>query len=59
MQQLLLELPLLGYVFSPEKTQDRVVRFRAWIEANGRRAAIIGAAVLGILLIARGVVTLL
>ena len=59
MQQLLLELPLLGYVFSPEKTQDRVVRFRAWIEANGRRAAVIGAAVLGILLIVRGVATLL
>jgi Sap-like sulfolipid-1-addressing protein len=58
-QQLLLELPLLGYVFAPEKTQDRVVRFRAWIEANGRRAAIIGAAVLGILLIGRGVIALL
>jgi hypothetical protein len=59
MQQLLLELPLLGYVFAPEKTQARVVGFRAWIEANGRRAAIIGAAVLGILLIVRGLVTLL
>jgi Sap, sulfolipid-1-addressing protein len=58
-QQLLLELPLLGYVFAPEKTQERVTRFRAWIDANGRRAAIIGAAVLGILLIGRGVVTLL
>jgi Sap, sulfolipid-1-addressing protein len=59
MQQLLLELPLLGYVFAPEKTQARVVGFRAWIEANGRRAAIIGAAVLAILLIVRGLATLL
>ncbi len=59
MQQIFLELPLLGYVFAPDKTQDRVVRFRSWIDANGRRAAVIGAAVLGVLLIIRGLATLL
>ena len=32
MQQILLELPLLGYVFAPESTQDRVARFRpGWL----------------------------
>ncbi len=38
MQQLLLELPLLGYAFAPEWTQDAVVRFRAWLGRSGRRA---------------------
>ena len=39
-QQLLLEVPLLGYAFAPEKTQDRVTRFRAWLGRNGRRGGI-------------------
>jgi hypothetical protein len=59
MQQILLEVPLLGYVFSPESTQDRVVRFKAWMGAKGRTAAVIGAGVIGAVLIARGVITLL
>src|SRR3954468_25028755 len=29
-QQLLLETPLLGYAFAPDRTQDTVARFRAW-----------------------------
>ena len=40
-QQLLLEVPLLGYTFAPEKTQDRVARFRAWLGRNGRQAGVI------------------
>lgn len=59
MQQILLEVPLLGYVFSPETTQDRVNRFKAWMGAKGRTAAVVGAGVIGALLIARGVITLL
>jgi hypothetical protein len=59
MQQILLELPLLGYVFAPERTQDTVTRFKAWMARSGRTAAVIGAAVIGVLLIARGVITLL
>lgn len=58
-QQLLLEVPLLGYAFAPEKTQDRVTRFRAWLGRNGRRAGAILAATIGALLVVRGVVTLL
>ena len=58
MQQIFLEAPLLGYVFAPEATQDRVSRFKAWMARSGRSAAIAGAAFLGLLLIIRGVVTL-
>ena len=59
MQQLFLELPLLGYVFAPDRTQDTVTRFRSWMSRSGRTAAVIGAAVLGIWLIAKGLITLL
>jgi len=59
MQQILLELPLLGYVFAPDSTQDRVNRFKAWMGAKGRTAAVIGAGAIGVILIARGVITLL
>lgn len=57
-QQLLLEIPLVSYFLAPEETAGRVERFRAWLARNGRRAAIIGAAVLGLLVMVRGVVGL-
>jgi hypothetical protein len=59
MQQLLLELPLLGYLFAPQRTQDTVKRFRGWMASSGRTVAVIGGAVIGIWLITRGVITLL
>jgi Sap, sulfolipid-1-addressing protein len=58
-QQLLLEVPLLGYFLAPERTADRVAQFRAWVEANGRRAGITIAAVLGAALVLRGLIELL
>ncbi len=58
-QQLLLELPLVGYAVAPEWTQGAVVRFREWLARNGRRAATMVAVVLGALLIVRGLVELL
>jgi Sap, sulfolipid-1-addressing protein len=58
-QQLLLEVPLLGYTFAPESTQDKVIRFRAWLGRNGRRAGIYFAVAIGMLLVLRGVITLL
>jgi hypothetical protein len=58
-QQLLLELPLIGYTFAPDWTKDAVERFRAWLKRNGRRGSIIFAAAIGTLLVIRGVVTLL
>ncbi len=59
MQQLLLEVPLLGYVFAPERTQNAINGFRNWMARSGRSAAVIGAAVIGVWLVARGVITLL
>ena len=56
-QQLLLEVPLLGYAIAPEKTQDRVTRFRAWLGHNGRRIGIRFATVIGVLLVVRGLIT--
>ncbi len=54
-QQLLLELPLAGYLVAPEKTGEAVQRFRAWLARNGRLTGIIVAAVLGALLLIRGI----
>jgi hypothetical protein len=54
-QQLLLEVPLVGYVLRPEGTQRAVDGFRAWLGRNGRRAGIWVAVILGVLLVIRGV----
>jgi hypothetical protein len=59
MQQILLEVPLLGYIFAPESTQERVTGFKSWMGRKGRSAAVIGASVIGAYLVARGVITLL
>jgi hypothetical protein len=59
MQQLLLEIPLLGYVFAPEGTRDRVDRFKDWMGRKGRTIAVIGTAVLAVWLLTRGLITLL
>ncbi len=58
-QQLLLEVPLLGYLFAPERTQDTITRFRAWMCRRGRTAAVIGAGAIGVCLLARGLITFL
>jgi hypothetical protein len=55
MQQLLLEVPLVGYILRPEGTQQAVDGFRAWLGRNGRRAGIWVAVILGVLLVIRGV----
>jgi hypothetical protein len=54
-QQLLLEVPLVGYILRPEGTQRAVDGFRAWLGRNGRRAGIWVAIVLGVLLVVRGI----
>ena len=59
MQHLLLELPLLGFVFAPERTEKAGTGFRAWMARRGRTVAVIGAAILGVWLTARGVITML
>jgi Sap, sulfolipid-1-addressing protein len=59
MQQILLELPLLGYLFAPDRTRQAVAGFKESMARRGRTAATIGAAAIGIVLITRGVITLL
>ncbi|MBV8710381.1 MAG: GAP family protein [Solirubrobacterales bacterium] len=59
MQQILIEVPLLGYIFAPASTQQTVTRFRGLMARKGRGAAIVGATVIGVWLITRGVITLL
>ena len=59
LQLLLLELPLLGYLFAPERTAAAVASFRGWLSRNGRRAGARFAAALGLLLIVRGAIVLL
>jgi hypothetical protein len=58
-QQLLLEVPLLGYAIAPERTQRAVTGFREWLSRNGRRAAVIVAATIGTLLVLRGAIELI
>jgi hypothetical protein len=53
---ILLEVPLAGYFLAPERTVVEVQRFRAWLTRSGRRIAIVGAAGLGALLVARGLI---
>ena len=56
---ILLEIPLIGYVFAPERTVVAVQDFRAWLSKNGLKAGIYVAAGLGLLLIVRGVIEFL
>jgi len=56
---LLLEIPLIGYVFAPERTVVAVQDFRAWLTKNGLKAGIYVAAGLGLFLIVRGVIEFL
>jgi hypothetical protein len=58
-QLLLLEIPLLLYVFLPDRTQSSITRAREWAVRRGRTAAVIAASVVGAWLMARGVITLL
>jgi len=54
----LLELPLIGYYFAPEWTPRAVDRFKDWVGRNARPFAFRGALIIGILLIARGLIYL-
>ena len=56
---ILLEAPLIAFTVAPDWTPDAVERFKDWLSANSRRIGIRAAVVIGLLLIARGVITLL
>jgi hypothetical protein len=53
------EVPLVAYLFAPERTIAAMSRFNDWLTRNGRLAAAIAIAVVGAYLTARGFVRLL
>lgn len=56
---ILLELPLIGYAIRPESTNAAVERFSSWLSRRGAHFALIGGALIGTFLIARGAISLL
>jgi len=56
---MLLEIPLLAYTFAPEWTPQAIERFKAKLRERGRTWGVRVAAALGLLMILRGVLTLL
>lgn len=58
-QALFLELPLVGYAVSPQRTQRAVDGFRRWLQEKGRQTAAAGAIAIGLLLLLRGLLELL
>lgn len=58
-QMMLLEVPLVGYAFAPERTQQAVTRFREWVARNAKRVIGNAAMAIGALLLLRGAIELL
>lgn len=58
-QQLFLEVPLIGYAVAPQRTQSAVERFKGVLVSHGRSAAAAVAIAAGLLLILRGLIELL
>ena len=55
---LLIEVPLIGYLISPDGTRTRVQRFRTWLSEHNRRVATVAAAAVGLYLIVRALIAL-
>jgi Sap, sulfolipid-1-addressing protein len=52
---LMAEIPLVGLVVAPQRTDALVAGMDRWLSANGRRIAIVVSGALGVFLIARGI----
>jgi len=55
---LLIEIPLLAFVVAPERTPVEVERAKVWARNHGRMFAVQGLAIIGVLLVIKGVVGL-
>jgi hypothetical protein len=53
------EIPIVAYLFAPERTIAVTTRFNAWLTRNGRLLAAVALAVVGAYLTGRGVARLL
>jgi hypothetical protein len=49
-----IEIPLLGYAVAPEQTARLTARFNAWLDRTGPRVGIAVLALIGVYMIARG-----
>jgi hypothetical protein len=54
----LVEVPLLGLLLAPERTEPSVRNLNDWLDRNGKRLAIDVLAVVGLFLLVRGIVQL-
>lgn len=50
-----IEVPLIGYLISPDATRTRVRAFRAWLGDHARHLATLAAAVIGVYLLVKGI----
>jgi hypothetical protein len=55
----ILEVPLLGYTFAPHRTRTALQHFKEVLTRDGERILFIGALVMGLALVLRGLVELL
>jgi Sap, sulfolipid-1-addressing protein len=55
----ILELPLLGFLFAPDRTRVAVDGAKAWVFRSGRRVAVWGLSIVGVLLIIKGIIGLI
>jgi hypothetical protein len=54
----IIEVLLVGYFFSPDWTDGVIRRFRDFLSREGRLILLIGGTVVGLLLLARGLIRL-
>jgi hypothetical protein len=57
-QLLIIEIPLVGYFIKPQATDAAIKRFREFLSQHGNRMLLIGGTVVGLLILARGVIRL-
>ena len=57
-QLLILEVPLVGYFINPDRTDAAIRRFRDFLSRDGNRILLIGGTVVGLLLLASGIIGL-
>jgi Sap, sulfolipid-1-addressing protein len=55
----ILELPLLGFLIAPDRTRRAVDRAKAWVFRSGRRVAVWGFSIIGVLLVVKGIIGLI
>ena len=49
------EVPIVAFLFAPERTTTEVTRFNTWLRRNGTRVAVYVLSSVGIYLIVRGI----